>query len=123
MAVKVAIQYYEQIGAVKIVEMFGSFGFNVGIFYFLGAALNTSTDPEVHFKYLQVYDATAVKNFLKEAKLLDPRPLIYVCDLHDFVEELTDYFFDFTTLGSSFSLRSFARLGSAVSVFDATHRC
>eukprot|EP00913_Durusdinium_trenchii_P027645 g25926.t1 len=80
-AVKVAIQYHEQIG----------------------------TDPDVHFKYIQaasrvgnmqevervcresqVYDPTAVKNFLKEAKLPDPRPLIYVCDLHDFVEEQHD---------------------------------
>ncbi|CAL1171635.1 unnamed protein product [Cladocopium goreaui] len=111
-AVKVAIQYHEQIGAVKIVDMFESFGSNEGIFYFLGAILNTSTDPDVHFKYIQaasrvgnmqevervcresqVYDPTAVKNFLKEAKLPDPRPLIYVCDLHDFVEELTDYLY------------------------------
>eukprot|EP00438_Fugacium_kawagutii_P030728 Skav209838 [mRNA] locus=scaffold2703:273246:297320:- [translate_table: standard] len=52
-AVKVAIQYHEQIGAVKIVEMFESFGSNEGIFYFLGAILNTSTDPDVHFKYIQ----------------------------------------------------------------------
>ncbi|CAE7493273.1 Cltc [Symbiodinium natans] len=111
-AVKVAIQYHEQIGAVKIVEMFESFGSNEGIFYFLGAILNTSTDPDVHFKYIQaasrvgnmqevervcresqVYDPAVVKNFLKEAKLPDPRPLIYVCDLHDFVEELTDYLY------------------------------
>eukprot|EP00439_Symbiodinium_sp_Y106_P050456 s5403_g6.t1 len=111
-AVKVAIQYHEQIGAVKIVEMFESFGSNEGIFYFLGAILNTSTDPDVHFKYIQaasrvgnmqevervcresqVYDPATVKNFLKEAKLPDPRPLIYVCDLHDFVEELTDYLY------------------------------
>eukprot|EP00931_Biecheleriopsis_adriatica_P053822 TRINITY_DN3159_c0_g1_i5.p1 TRINITY_DN3159_c0_g1~~TRINITY_DN3159_c0_g1_i5.p1 ORF type:complete len:1502 (+),score=433.83 TRINITY_DN3159_c0_g1_i5:139-4506(+) len=111
-AVKVAIQYHEQIGATKIVDMFESFGSNEGIFYFLGAILNTSTDPEVHFKYIQAasrcgnmqevervcresttYDPVTVKNFLKEAKLPDPRPLIYVCDLHDFVEELTDYLY------------------------------
>ncbi|CAE8586426.1 unnamed protein product [Polarella glacialis] len=111
-AVKVAIQYHEQIGAVKIVEMFESFGSNEGIFYFLGAILNTSTDADVHFKYIQAasrcgnmqevervcresthYDPVKVKDFLKEAKLPDPRPLIYVCDLHDFVEELTDYLY------------------------------
>jgi len=34
-----------------------------------------------------------VKDFLKEAKLPDPRPLIYVCDLHKFVGELTDYLY------------------------------
>merc|ERR1712151_1351033 len=69
-----------------------------------------STDSEVHFKYIQAarrcgnmqevervcrestcYDPTAVKEFLKEAKLPDPRPLIYVCDLHGYVAELTEY--------------------------------
>eukprot|EP00933_Yihiella_yeosuensis_P029624 TRINITY_DN23254_c0_g2_i2.p1 TRINITY_DN23254_c0_g2~~TRINITY_DN23254_c0_g2_i2.p1 ORF type:complete len:1724 (+),score=416.69 TRINITY_DN23254_c0_g2_i2:72-5243(+) len=111
-AVKVAIQYHEQIGAVKIIEMFESFGSHEGNFYFLGAILNTSTDPEVHFKYIQAasrcgnmqevervcresshYDPVKVKDFLKDAKLADPRPLIYVCDLHDNVEELTEYLY------------------------------
>jgi len=111
-AVKVAIQYHSQIGAIKIVEMFDQFASNEGIFYFLGAILNTSEDPEVHFKYIvaasrvgnmqevervcresTVYNPVAVKDFLKDAKLPDPRPLIYVCDLHDYVEELTDYLY------------------------------
>jgi clathrin heavy chain len=34
-----------------------------------------------------------VKDFLKEAKLPDPRPLIYVCDLHEHVGELTEYLY------------------------------
>jgi len=110
--VQVAIKYHEQIGAVKIVDMFDSFGSNEGVFYFLGAILSTSTDPDVHFKYIRAasrcgnmqevervcrestsYDPVTVKNFLKEAKLPDPRPLIYVCDLHDFVGELTEYLY------------------------------
>jgi len=110
--VQVAIKYHEQIGAQRIVEMFESFGSNEGIFYFLGAILASSTDPEVHFKYIQAasrcgnlqevervcrestsYDPVRVKDFLKEAKLPDPRPLIYVCDLHKFVGELTDYLY------------------------------
>ncbi|CAE8694405.1 unnamed protein product, partial [Polarella glacialis] len=112
MAVQVAIKYHEQIGAVKIVEMFDSFGSNEGVFYFVGAILSASTDSEVHFSYIKAasrcgnmqevervcrestsYDPVQVKDFLKEAKLPDPRPLIYVCDLHDFVEELTDYLY------------------------------
>jgi len=111
-AVQVAIKYHEQIGADKIIEMFESFGSNEGVFYFLGAILSASQDPNVHFKYIQAasrcgnmqevervcrestfYEPTVVKDFLKEAKLPDPRPLIYVCDLHGFVDELTEYLY------------------------------
>jgi len=110
--VQVAIKYHEQIGAVKIVEMFDTFGSNEGTFYFLGAILSSSTNSDVHFKYIQAasrvgnmqevervcrestcYDPEAVKAFLIEAKLADPRPLIYVCDLHGHVEELTEYLY------------------------------
>jgi len=74
--------------------------------------LSTSQDPTVHFKYIQAasrcgnmqeveracrestfYEPVVVKDFLKEAKLPDPRPLIYVCDLHGFVDELTQYLY------------------------------
>mmetsp|Transcript_30328 Transcript_30328/g.70760 ORF Transcript_30328/g.70760 Transcript_30328/m.70760 type:complete len:1710 (-) Transcript_30328:179-5308(-) len=110
--VQVAIKYHEQIGATKLVEMFESFGSNEGVFYFLGAILSSSTDADVHFKYIQsasrvgnmqevervcrestCYDPVKVKDFLKESKLPDPRPLIYVCDLHGYVAELTEYLY------------------------------
>jgi len=110
--VQVAIKYHEQIGCSRLIAMFESFGSNEGVFYYLGAILSTSTDPEVHFKYIQAasrcgnmqevervcrestcYDPKAVKDFLQEAKLPDPRPLIYVCDLHGFVPELTEYLY------------------------------
>merc|ERR1719460_3481763 len=110
--VQAAIKYQENIGAEKLIEMFESFGSNEGVFYFLGAILAFSSDPEVHFKYIQaasrcgnmqevervcresnVYEPIKVKDFLKEAKLPDPRPLIYVCDLHNFVAELTEYLY------------------------------
>mmetsp|Transcript_59562 Transcript_59562/g.174212 ORF Transcript_59562/g.174212 Transcript_59562/m.174212 type:complete len:1727 (+) Transcript_59562:54-5234(+) len=110
--VQVAIKYHEQVGVMRIVEMFESFGSNEGIFYLLGGILSSSTEPDVHFKYIQaasrcgnmqevervcressVYDPIKVKEFLKEAKLPDPRPLIYVCDLHNFVDELTEYLY------------------------------
>ena len=70
-----AIQYHEQIGAVKIVEMFESFGSNEGIFYFLGAILNTSTDPDVHFKYIQA--ASRVGN-MQEAGPADFLVIVHV---------------------------------------------
>lgn len=34
-----------------------------------------------------------VKKFLMDAKLPDPRPLIHVCDRHDFIEEMTGYLY------------------------------
>mmetsp|Transcript_108621 Transcript_108621/g.188021 ORF Transcript_108621/g.188021 Transcript_108621/m.188021 type:complete len:1721 (-) Transcript_108621:142-5304(-) len=110
--VQVAIKYHPQIGVSKLIQMFESFGSNDGVFYFLGAILASSTEPEVHFKYIQAasrcgnmqevervcrestcYDPVTVKDFLKEAKLPDPRPLIYVCDLHGFVAELSEYLY------------------------------
>jgi len=110
--VQIAIKYNEQVGTGKLVEMFESFGSNEGVFYFLGAILSTSTDPNAHFSYIKAasrcgnmqevervcrestcYDPEIVKDFLKEAKLPDPRPLIYVCDLHGHVGELTEYLY------------------------------
>lgn len=35
-----------------------------------------------------------VKKFLMDAKLPDPRPLIHVCDRHDFIEEMTGYLYN-----------------------------
>jgi len=110
--VQLAIKYHEKIGAVRLIEMFEQTNSVEGIFYFLGAILNSSQDGEVHFKYIQaaarlgniqevervcresqVYDPVQVKDFLKEAKLADPRPLIYVCDLHNYVSEMTEYLY------------------------------
>ncbi|SBT48654.1 clathrin heavy chain, putative [Plasmodium ovale wallikeri] len=39
------------------------------------------------------YNPEQVKNFLKECKLSDPRPLIYVCDIHNYIEELAEYLY------------------------------
>eukprot|EP00392_Amoebophrya_sp_AT5.2_P014825 g14986.t1 len=70
--------------------------------------------PDVIFKYIQAasrlgnvqevervlkdnpksYDPVKVKDFLKGEKLPDPRPLIYVCDLHGFIEELATYLYN-----------------------------
>ena len=40
-----------------------------------------------------VYDPAVVVDFRKGATLPDPRPLIYVCDLHGYVNELTEYLY------------------------------
>eukprot|EP01135_Chromosphaera_perkinsii_P003336 Nk52_evm36s240 gene=Nk52_evmTU36s240 len=110
--VQVASKYHEQLGVQQLVDMFESFKCYEGLFYFLGAIVNFSQEPEVHFKYIQaacktgqikevericresnVYDAERVKNFLKEAKLTDQLPLIIVCDRYDFVHDLVLYLY------------------------------
>jgi clathrin heavy chain len=40
-----------------------------------------------------VYNPQEVKAFLMDAKLPDPKPLIYVCDRHGFIEEMTGYLY------------------------------
>ena len=39
------------------------------------------------------YDAVKVKDLLKELKLQDPKALIYLCDIHGFVDELIKYLY------------------------------
>lgn len=52
-----------------------------------------TSDPQVErvCRDSIVYDPQEVKQFLIEAKLPDPRPLIHVCDRFDFVDEMTVY--------------------------------
>ncbi|KAK0558834.1 Clathrin heavy chain, partial [Tilletia horrida] len=95
--IKIATKYSDLLGPVKLMEMFEQFKTYEGLYYYLGAVVNLSTDPEVHFKYIQAatrtgqireverfcresnyYNAEKVKNFLKEAKLTDQLPLIIV---------------------------------------------
>ena len=110
--VQVASKYTEQLGALKLIEMFEQFKSSEGLYYYLGSIVNFSQDPVVHFKYIQAacrtgqlkevericresncYDPEKVKNFLKEAKLTDQLPLIIVCDRFDFVHDLVLYLF------------------------------
>lgn len=70
-------------------------------------------DSDVVFKYIEAatkldqlkevervcrdsehYDPLQVKEFLLQHNLKDPRPLIYVCDRHGFVDELTSYLYN-----------------------------
>ncbi|KAF5355246.1 hypothetical protein D9758_006001 [Tetrapyrgos nigripes] len=110
--VQIATQYSDILGPVKLIEMFESFKTFEGLYYYLGSIVNLSTDPEVHFKYIQAatrtgqirevericresnyYNPEKVKNFLKEAKLSDQLPLIIVCDRFDFVHDLVLYLY------------------------------
>ena len=110
--VQVATKYTDSLGAEALITLFEDFKAYEPMYYFLGAIVNASQVPEVHFKYIeaaakmqqfrevervcrdsQVYDAERVKDFLMDAKLPDPRPLIHVCDRHGFVSELTAYLY------------------------------
>ena len=101
-----------QLDAIALIELFTEFKCFDAIFWYLGAIVNQSQDPSVHFNYIKaasqmnnmkevervyrdstVYDPKEVKDFLMEARLADPRPLIHVCDRYEFEDELTDYLY------------------------------
>lgn len=109
---KIMVKYANKLDQKKCLEIFDSFGSNQGQLYFLTHVLPHTQDPDIYFKYIEAcsrlgnfreverviketnyYDPVKVKDFLKEAKLADPRPLIYVCDTHNFIDELTRYLY------------------------------
>ncbi|KAI0239202.1 Clathrin heavy chain [Massospora cicadina] len=111
-AVQVAIKYSDVLTPARLAELFESHKAYEGLYYYTGAIVNSSQDPEVHFKYIQAacytgqlrevericresdyYDGERVKNFLKEANLQDLLPLIIVCDRFDFVHDLVLYLY------------------------------
>ena len=110
--VQVATKYSDPLGPENLIKLFEDFKSFEGLFYYLGAIVNQSQVPLVHFKYIEaaarmqqfkevervcrdstVYIPEDVKKFLMDAKLPDPRPLIHVCDRFDFVDELTAYLY------------------------------
>ena len=112
LVVQVAREYSEQLTPEKLIEMFESYNSWEGLFYFLGAILLKTEDKGVHFKYIQAaakignlqeveritredahFDPEEVRDFLKEARLPDQRPLINVCDRFDMVEDLTHFLY------------------------------
>jgi clathrin heavy chain len=110
LVVKVATQYSEQLTPEELIKLFETAKMGTGLYYYLGAIVNASENKTVHYKYIvaaanlkqfkevervcrdsTVYEPAAVRDFLLDAKLADPRPLIYVCDRFGFVDELTSY--------------------------------
>jgi len=109
---EVAIANFGRVGADKVVEMFESVGAADGMFFYLGHVLPQCDDHDLYLKYITAaarlnkveeiekvirnstnYDPEKVKNFLMDAKLPDPRPLIYLCDTHGYQDELTRYLY------------------------------
>jgi clathrin heavy chain len=110
--VQIAIKYSDPLGPESLIALFEDFKSFEGLFHYLTAIVNFSQVPEVHLKYIQaaaqmqqfaevervcrdstVYDPLEVKKFLMEAKLANPKPVIYVCDRFDFIDEMTNYLY------------------------------
>lgn len=110
---KIAVKYNQKIDTKKSIEVLESFGTNEGMLYYLANVLPHTEDPDIYFKYIEAcsrlgnykeverviretsnYDPVKVKDYLKDAKLPDPRPLIYLCDMHNFIDELTRYLYN-----------------------------
>ncbi|PAA62883.1 hypothetical protein BOX15_Mlig025660g1 [Macrostomum lignano] len=104
---QIAAKYHEQLGTVQLIDLFESFKSHDGVLYYLAGVLGSSSDPEVHFRYIQAacragqtqelervvresasYEPERVKNFLKDAGLADQLPLLIVCDRFDFISDL-----------------------------------
>uniref|UniRef100_A0A6A7FZ08 Clathrin heavy chain n=1 Tax=Hirondellea gigas TaxID=1518452 RepID=A0A6A7FZ08_9CRUS len=112
LVVDVAKRYSDQLTSSALISLFEEFESNSGLYYYLGSFVNYTEDPAVVFKYIEAatkldqhrevericrendhYDPERVKSFLLEVNMKDPRPLIYVCDRHGFVEELTNHLY------------------------------
>ena len=112
LCVQIAIANHQKLGTENVIKVFDAVSAYEGNYYFLGSILKDTEDPELHYKYIEAavkcnqlkdveriiresknYDPVRVKDFLKEIKLADPKPLIYLCDIHGFVDELTKYLF------------------------------
>eukprot|EP01138_Halocafeteria_seosinensis_P003567 gb/GECG01003646.1/.p1 GENE.gb/GECG01003646.1/~~gb/GECG01003646.1/.p1 ORF type:complete len:1723 (+),score=251.44 gb/GECG01003646.1/:1-5169(+) len=113
LVIKISQEYAEQLGEDALIDIFVQHESWNGLFYFLGAIVNNSENPNVHFRYIQaaakckqlkevervcrdskVYDPEEVKNFLMEIQLPDPRPFIHVCDKHGYLDEMTTYLYN-----------------------------
>lgn len=111
--VDIAKKWSDLLGSDKLVKLFEDFKATQGLYVYLSDLVNKTTDPAMVFKFIQaavklvqlkevervcreneVYNPVEVKEFLLQQNLKDPRPLIYVCDRHGFVDELTAYLYN-----------------------------
>jgi clathrin heavy chain len=72
-----------ELGVDSCVKLFKQFKSDEGLYFFLGAYLSSSKDPEMSSTFQR-------KHFLMESKLPDARH-INVCDHHGSVPDLTHY--------------------------------
>lgn len=109
---EIAVKYASKIDTKKSIQILESYGTNEGLLMFLCNVLPHTNDPDIYFKYIEAcarlgnfkevervikettfYEPKRVRDFLMEGKFNDPRPLIYLCDMHGFIEDLTRYLY------------------------------
>lgn len=107
-----AVRYVSRIPLNELVKLFETYGNFNGLYMFLNRVISTVNDPEVMYKYIcagvitnnfpevsriiresDIYDPKKVLDFFLEKKLVNPQPLIILCDKHDYIEQLTIYLY------------------------------
>jgi clathrin heavy chain len=68
--VQVCIKVHDQVGALKLIEMFESFSSFEGVYYFLGAVLGQigESQPDVIFKYITAAGRLGESRYLNKGK-------------------------------------------------------
>nr|CAG8635911.1 3923_t:CDS:2 [Entrophospora candida] len=89
--IQIATKYSEQLRPSNLIQLFESLKSCEDLYYYLGSIVNISTDPDVHFKYIQATVKTGQNK--EEVKLQDQLPLIIVCDRFDYVHDLVLYLY------------------------------
>eukprot|EP00796_Vickermania_ingenoplastis_P005063 gene5063-3650_t len=111
--VQVATKYNDVLGSKKLIDLFIDKSLYDVLFYYLGAIVPYTRDPEVHFRYIEAaaemgqtqeleritrespcYDAERTKNYLKTKELTDLWPFINVCDKHNLFNDMIRYLLD-----------------------------
>jgi clathrin heavy chain len=55
--------------------------------------LNNFKEVERVIRETSCYDPEKVRDFLKDSRITDPRPLIYLCDMHGYIDDLTRFLY------------------------------
>jgi clathrin heavy chain len=110
--IEASVKYSQRIPLNELVRLYENYGSYNGLYMFINRVVNVINDPDIMFKYICAgvitnnfmevarvikeydnYDPLKVLEFFQEKKLVDPKPLIYLCDKHDYIEQLTIYLY------------------------------
>lgn len=114
LAVEIAKEVYSKVGVKELVEVFEGTGSNDGLFFFLGPLLDQTKDKKVYHKYIEAcvkcnqmqevekvilncvgyYDPERVLELFLSVKMIDPKPLIILCDKNGFIKEMVRYLWE-----------------------------
>lgn len=111
--VQVATKYNDALGSKNLIDLFLDKSLYDILFYYVGAIVPYTRDPEVHFRYIEAcaefgqlqelerftrespcYDPERAKNYLKSKELTDLWPLINVCERGKLFVEMVRYLED-----------------------------